>query len=976
MIKEKNKTNILPRFTMLFFVLCLILLGVTLPTHAKPEDHRVRVGCFPLNGFFNIAEDGTVSGYGADYTEDVFSYMGREYEYVNYSSWVEALDALSQNEIDILAPAQHTPEREEVYSFDSYPIGTEYGALLTLNTNESLIYEDYNSFNQLNVGVVDSLIFLDDFKDYEARKGFSVNFHYFKDTPELIEALNSGKVDAILANMMVKTDSMKLLIRFGSSPMYYMLSKNASGLAEELNQAIDNLTSEHPELQNNLSNQYFSDFEKLPFSKQELDYISEIGTLKVACDSNYTPFSYVNEKTGQIEGVSRAIMEEISKLSGLKFEYVPTSFDDKLDEFAKEHQIGFIAGVENDQHTTLHDANFSEGYLTIQKYFYGKKKTVFDSEDHLKVATLYSSESQITTWKNLYPNFEFIKYESIEDCVDSLHDGNIDLILEDRYSMENVLASPRNKDIKLLPVDGVTSNICFKVLLQDDNANLLTSILNKSIHYISEKKKETILNEFVQKNQYHYTVSDFVYQYRIQIFVAILVLIVIGIAIVNIYKIRRKAQIAIEENEMKLRHITNNIRGGVIVLKANQGLNITFANDGFLQLIGCSREEFEEKNNGSYLAYVHKDDLEKLQATIDSDKYELSMELRVMKADGDYVHALFNCTTGQKVNGEKELYCVIIDMTEQNRLLEELRIDKRRTELILNAVTEVFYEVNCQTGKISTSPSFEDKFGWTLPDQFELGTDEEFKKMWHAPDDGVKQLHHDTLKMLEDKKASMTNIKLLAVSSDQTTEIWCQIIQHPIIDKKGTIVSVIGLVRDVHEQMTERERLIKQAQTDPLTGLLNKEAFEIMVTDTLKKRPDKNHAVIFVDLDHFKSLNDTIGHLTGDHAICEAADKLRVLFPTHDIVSRFGGDEFCIFVKNISLKTLRDKMDWLIDKLREDYHGEKGDIHITCSCGIACTALCGYEYQQLMHFADEALYYSKESGRDRYTFYQDIQKEM
>lgn len=969
--KIKFNKNV-KRVIIFILVLCIIHPMMTFKVDAASTKETVKVGCFPLNGFYNISDKGTVSGYGADYTSELFAHAGMDYEYVKYKSWVDALDALSNNEIDILAPAQHTPERDAKYIFDAFPIGTEYGALMTLNTNDSLVYEDYNEFNSLNVGVVETLVFLDDFKQYESLHDFSVNLHYYKDTPALINALNSGEVDAILGNMMIKTGSMKLLARFGSSPIYYMLSPNASYLEEDINHTIDNMTSGHPELQNTLASAYFSDFEKLPFSKQELDFIAQNGTINVACADNYPPFSYVNSNTGKIDGVDRKIMDKISKISGIKFEYIPIPFDSDTSAFIKDHKISLMSGVENDKHTILHDSTFSEKYLSITKYFYGKEGSTLDIDTHKKIAVVSSSESQITTWHNRYPKFDIIRYSSIDASVDALHEGNVDFILEDSYSMERVLASSHNQDIVLIPTQGIESNICFKIQLTEANANILSSILNKSIKYISQNDIETTINDYVQKNHYKYGFSDFIYQYRFQLIAALAVLIIIGLAFGSYYHIKRKAQLVIEENEMKLRHITNNIRGGVIVLKENQGMNITFANDGFLQLIGTTREEFEENKEGSYLAYVHKEDLEKLQEAVDSDMNELTMELRIMKTNGDYVPALFNCSTGRKINGDKELYCVIIDMTEQNRLLEELRIDKSRTELILSTVEEIFYEVNCDTYEISTSPSFMNKFGWTLPDRYEHN-DNEFEEMWHTKEGEADTLRLNTLQMLQDKKTSTTQIKLKCNSDSAQKEIWCEIVQYPILNKNGAVVTVIGIVRDINEQVKERERLIKQAQTDTLTGLYNKETFGYIVSDMLKESSSQNHALIFVDLDRFKNLNDTIGHLTGDHAICEASDKLSTLFSGSGIISRFGGDEFCIFVKNISYDVLYAKMDHLVDKLRASYHGEKGDVHITCSCGVACTTVAGYDYEKLMTCADQALYHSKDTGRDRYTFYKDIE---
>ncbi|MDD3796447.1 MAG: diguanylate cyclase [Lachnospiraceae bacterium] len=957
------------KHAVLFLVLALSLMIQVKAVQAS-DDRTVRIGCFPLNGFFDIAADGTVTGYGADYTDAVAAHAGWNYQYVPYSSWVSALDALSENKIDLLAPAQHTPERDELYTFDSFPIGTEYGSLLTLSTNDTLTYEDYSAFNGRKVGCVETLVFLDDFKEYETRNGFSVELSYYKDTPALVAALNSGEVDAIVANMMVKTASMKLLARFGAASFYYMFSERGNDLRGEVNQVIDKLTSNHPQFQGELSGRYFSDFIKLPYSREELDYIAQCGTLKTACASNYAPFSYVDGKTGLIDGVDRAILEKISEISGLKFSYEAVPEGGGSETFYQEQGITLIAGVENDETISLHNSNYTDPYLTVSKYFVGQTDTVFDSSLPMKVAVISAADAQISAWKQFYPEFTFMRCSSMADCLDKVRSGDADMMLEDRYSLENLLAAPCNQDLKILPAEALTGKICFKIAAKESaEEEILSSILNKAIRQISDSDTERYISDYMQAARYQYNISDFIYQYRFPLLFAGFVFLAVMVTIFFLNRSGRKVRQAIKENETKLRHITNNIKGGVIVLKPDEGMKITYANDGFLGMIGCSREEFEKSENGSYLAYVHKEDLPVIKDAIASEKPELSLEVRVLKKDGKYISALFNCTLGQLINGERELYCVIMDMTEQKKLLERLRIENRRTELILGAVDEIFYEVNCQTNQIHTSSRFQEKLGWTLPDRYEVGKPEGLDEMWKTSREEAKQLHQDTKKMLVKKESVTTTLRLECRQAG--APVWCEVQQHPILGENGEIASVIGLIRNVDEIVKERERLIERAKIDPLTGLYNKEAFVRIVKEVLQTQPGSNHALLFIDLDHFKSVNDTLGHLTGDRAICEAADKLRIIFSNYDVISRFGGDEFCVLVKNIPMETLRGKLEWMMEKLRTDYSNGADVVRITCSCGVACTKYAGNEYGHLLECADQALYASKENGRNQYTFYRD-----
>lgn len=685
-------------------VALVIFVQMIVPALAD-ESQRVRIGCFPLNGFCDIAADGTVSGYVREFTDEVVSNTGWDCDYVRFANWEEALDALSAGNLDILAPAQHTPERDEIYTFDSFPIGTEYGSMLTLSTNDTLVFEDYSAFCGLDVGVVESLVFLDDFLEYEARNGFAVNLAYYKDTPALVAALNAGEVDAIVANLMVKTETMKTLAKFGSAPYYYILSPQSDRLRSELNQAIDRILTQHPNYQNELTDMYFPAYNDIPLSKQELDYIASAGVLNVACAADLAPYSYLDPVTNEICGFDRSVLERISQLTGLRFVFEAIRLSENTEAFLEANSISVVAGVENDQRSRLHDSIFTDPYFSVGKYFVGLAGESFDTDTLKTVAVVCAAEAQLDKWQQRFPNFTFARVPSVDEGIKALHNGGVKLLLSDRYSMENALAAPQNHDLQFMPTQAMTGLIGYKVTTHDDGA-LLVSILNKAIRQISGAETDQFMDDSLRATRYQYGIVDFLYQYRSILIAGVAVILAGLLALSIILRTREKTRQQIARDELKLRNITNNINGGVVVLKADEGLEITYANKGFLELIGCTQEQFDQIGHGSYLAYVHPDDLGKIRAAIASSNRELSLELRVFRSDNRYIPALFNCTVGEVAGGEKELYCVILDLTEQNKLLEELRIESRRTELILERVEEIFYEVNLRENTIHTSGSF------------------------------------------------------------------------------------------------------------------------------------------------------------------------------------------------------------------------------------------------------------------------------
>lgn len=180
---------------------------------------------------------------------------------------------------------------------------------------------------------------------------------------------------------------------------------------------------------------------------------------------------------------------------------------------------------------------------------------------------------------------------------------------------------------------------------------------------------------------------------------------------------------------------------------------------------------------------------------------------------------------------------------------------------------------------------------------------------------------------------------------------------------------VIMSFRNITEQLRElkeKEEAIMRASVDGLTGLLNKVSFEESVNDYLAKHGSKNTGFIFLDLDHFKEVNDGLGHAEGDLVLQEAADKLKKVVRKNDLVSRQGGDEFCIFIPAINEEKLTEKLEALHEILHDTRKGKNTEVSISGSIGCVFCTENAMEYASLRAKADEAMYNVKKAGRDNY----------
>jgi diguanylate cyclase (GGDEF)-like protein len=186
----------------------------------------------------------------------------------------------------------------------------------------------------------------------------------------------------------------------------------------------------------------------------------------------------------------------------------------------------------------------------------------------------------------------------------------------------------------------------------------------------------------------------------------------------------------------------------------------------------------------------------------------------------------------------------------------------------------------------------------------------------------------------------------------------------------GTVV----LLEDITERRNAEARISHLARYDELTALPNRVNFRDEIERLLAISHDEARlsALLFVDLDQFKQVNDTLGHPCGDELLCAVADRLREMLRPEDFVARFGGDEFVVFQQNIkSEEDAAGLARRIVDRLSERYEIDNHLVEIGASVGIAMTLPPGISADTLMKNADMALYRAKADGRGTYCFFRD-----
>lgn len=193
-----------------------------------------------------------------------------------------------------------------------------------------------------------------------------------------------------------------------------------------------------------------------------------------------------------------------------------------------------------------------------------------------------------------------------------------------------------------------------------------------------------------------------------------------------------------------------------------------------------------------------------------------------------------------------------------------------------------------------------------------------------------------------------------------------------VLDAQGQPFRRAGIVQDVTERKLQEARIERLAYHDPLTGLPNRSLLMDRLGQALAQaqRHQGLLALLFLDLDRFKNVNDTLGHLLGDRLLCQVAERLRTALRECDTIARLGGDEFVVLLTDVQdVADAAHVADKLLAALAAPFVLGERELHINASLGVSLYPRDGQDADALLKYADTALYKAKEGGRNAYRFF-------
>jgi diguanylate cyclase (GGDEF)-like protein/PAS domain S-box-containing protein len=382
-------------------------------------------------------------------------------------------------------------------------------------------------------------------------------------------------------------------------------------------------------------------------------------------------------------------------------------------------------------------------------------------------------------------------------------------------------------------------------------------------------------------------------------------------------------------------------------------------NDTLRRLLGYSTEEFAAMPFAEYTATEDQAENERLfRAMIDGEFDRFAMEKRFVRKDGSILWVDLTVSLVRDDDGGPE-YAIGMtqDITERKRLADELRAAELHYRLLVEHVPAVVYIAEPgPDGRFTyVSPRLEWMLGYS-PDEW-LSDPTRWERTINPADLPIRT-HEEALRAGVADGAMLPSITYRLRHRDGH-DVWVRDDAVLRRDREGR-PRLHGVLLDVTQEKALEERLAHMVDHDALTGLVNRAHFHRLVDAALAEgRLDtgRSVAVLYVDLDDFKAVNDGFGHAVGDRVLVAVADRLRALVPDGSAVARLGGDEFAILVTGPpDAGTAARAAASALGEVAVDVAGEKA--RVSASVGLA-VADAFHTTELLLHDADQAMYEAK-----------------
>jgi diguanylate cyclase (GGDEF)-like protein/PAS domain S-box-containing protein len=401
------------------------------------------------------------------------------------------------------------------------------------------------------------------------------------------------------------------------------------------------------------------------------------------------------------------------------------------------------------------------------------------------------------------------------------------------------------------------------------------------------------------------------------------------------------------------------------VFEYNPDASYAMVNETAIKLTGYTREELRQLSfpdilredciKASYNCFLQ---------VLKGEK--ITLEVSIMHKNGKYIDLYVTAVPIIIENQVLGMAGIAQDITEKKHIQKELENSQEQLQSIFNSLDVFLWSMNAErTTFLQASPACQKIYGYSQ------------KSIYENPMIWKKIIHPDDLALVKEKQKRITSEGIPLTSEYRIIDAsgnvkWISSYTIPVFNEIGEIIRYDGIVTDISQKRKAEEELEFMAFHDLLTELPNRRAFQRKLNRSLKAAEEKQTkaAILYLDLDHFKLINDALGHKVGDELLQTIAKRLKDCLHQSAFLARQGGDEFAVLLENIkNVEEVFNVTRKLINVVTKPLYLAGRNYVLTTSIGISVYPDHADDTENLIKRADQAMYVAKANGKNSYRMY-------
>jgi len=429
------------------------------------------------------------------------------------------------------------------------------------------------------------------------------------------------------------------------------------------------------------------------------------------------------------------------------------------------------------------------------------------------------------------------------------------------------------------------------------------------------------------------------------------------------------AELADANRDWMVQTLLANLDGMVYRCRDDADWTMEFVSEGCTRLTGYPPEDLLLNGRVSYEQLTHPDDRQRVRETINAAVAKgrrFQVEYRIQHADGR-VRWVWEHGIGVRDQSGRitAIEGIVEDISARVEAEHALREAERRYRSLFDNAIEGIFRTTPDGRYLDANPALARIYGFATPQEL-VASLRDIKSQLYV-DSGRREEFMRIVKA----RGEISGFESRVYRKNGDT-IWISENARAVFDDEGRVLHYEGTVEDITERRHNQARIEQQANYDALTGLANRSLLNDRLQQAIYTAATYGArlAVVFVDLDRFKFVNDTLGHDVGDRLLQVMAERLTAAVAETDTVARLGGDEFVLLLHgHAGQDTVATVLERLLPTIAAPLRYGQSDLEVTCSIGVALYPDDGSDPATLLKHADSAMYRAKEQGRNNFQFF-------